>query len=561
MKYFYIRNTKKEILIFFFNFLLWLSFPSPIINNNYNYSNKDISYEFIDIDKFTLIRKFNLQKEKSIFDSSIIKSNYEIGKNFNLLKNYLEEVYHKIDLNQYIFEGNPFVLSSINNIIAKEDLIQDINKLFIILKVIYPESFINIDFIKKLNIIENEYLYELEKYIKDNNIKNGLIYKNIALEILKRVLIKYINNGHFILDNKFSLFNKRIFFYNNKLNILYNSDENFFYLYENSVYFKIELIDNDIPSKYLYFSFDKKENIFIGKFINYDQVKFNKEHTIEILLKDLNGKIIKKEIKLLPLYLNDFSEVKDDNKIYKDKIYYWKRIRNINYIRVKSFDSMYDNYLKGFVNDAEKLKREKFIIIDLRDNNGGSLKYIQLWLNKFFSSNIDLFYRGFSYENKLLYLLKMNYYKSINNIESYKYNLNKYSIIEEKQFSFDIIDNKKYRLENKENDNYIFIIQNYNTSSAAEVFIKVLKTFKNVFLIGTNSKGVMNFADPALIYLRNSKIIFYIGTKIIDHDLPYNPEGIGILPDIWTIEESLNYKYYIDLIESICNLKKKQNYD
>jgi len=84
------------------------------------------------------------------------------------------------------------------------------------------------------------------------------------------------------------------------------------------------------------------------------------------------------------------NNVKNNNKNnkmknnLKEENYIFKRKEIFSYIKIKSFDHLFDKSLKRFVNDANILKKEKFIIIDLRDNEGGNIEYVKKWIKKFF---------------------------------------------------------------------------------------------------------------------------------------------------------------------------------
>lgn len=548
MKYFYLKNRNKEFLILSFIIILSLNFPSPIFYDI-------ISFYNLPLDKNLYIsEKLNKEKEILLFEKNLNLS--DINKNFEKIKseNYIE--YKKVNPDNFIFDKNVFVTSSINNPVHKDKFNEEINVFFEVIKFVYPEFLIIQEKNKIIEKIKNDIKKDIETYYKDQSYIN----RNDLILLLKKNLSSYFNNGHFIINNELSLFKKNIFYFSYDFDLFYDKDNNIFYYYEKDNRSYLLKVNDEDPKKYIYYKGNNK--YFLGYFLPFEYAKENEYLFIKCLFKKEIKKNIGlkeiKEIKLKRMYFDDFSKNKSDsNKNEKIANYEWKRYKNINYIKIRSFDKFFENSLKRFANDAKLLKKEKFLIIDLRDNSGGYLNYIIKWLYNYFREPVAFYYKSISFNNKLLYLLKMNYYKANNNIESYNLNLKRFYNIDKDFFSFEFEENKDY-LFRKKNKNYIFIIQNYNTASASEVFINILRNFDNVFLVGTNTKGVMSYGDPALIYLKNTNIFFTIPTKYIEHNLSYNPEGIGILPHLWLTYDFQNEKeeYFVELIQKIIFYEK-----
>jgi|GEM_PF-6715728 hypothetical protein len=609
MKYFNLRNKTKEFIIFCFCFFVFLFFPDSsffkvkLLSKSYFLQNlKSLNKKILytkNIEDFGFIKNYeitkkskelNIFKEKKVFQKNIIGFNDEILNNFHNIKSLFINKYKSLNIDNFNFSSNLIRIVFTREQVEKKYIFEELEIFFDILIYVYPDALINKDFVKLLGIAKTQIFNEIEK-----KYKNGLyVYKNELIYILIKNLINFINNAHFKIDNRYSIFKNFIFLYNPekiyRLNNIFEKEidkKYFYYLYD--IYFFPGIF---VRYKNFEFENDLKNQIYSNQKIEYEYIEektfkdkyFEIEKEAEEYLKkyELNSYI---KYYINKIYLNNLdylvnenivenlktkndqsdksdisqnkNNVKNNNKNnkmknnLKEENYIFKRKEIFSYIKIKSFDHLFDKSLKRFVNDANILKKEKFIIIDLRDNEGGNIEYVKKWIKNFFGIDYDLYYRSFSFENRLKYLLRMNYYKAFNNIKFYNYSYDMFLKLEKDYFNFDIEENRNYKIENRENDRYIFIIQNNKTSSLSELFINFLKKFENVFLIGTNTKGAMIYGDPGLLYLNKLNLIILIPTRIIDYSTTNNPEGIGILPDIWLFEEKNNYSFYIDFIKKV----------
>ena len=88
-----------------------------------------------------------------------------------------------------------------------------------------------------------------------------------------------------------------------------------------------------------------------------------------------------------------------------------------------------------------------------------------------------------------------------------------------------------------ENDGLVIALIDNGVASAGESFVKYLKQLSNVIFIGTNTAGVLHFANMGMCNLPNSKIEVFL-SKTISMETDFNfREGKGYFPDFWVNPE------------------------
>lgn len=175
--------------------------------------------------------------------------------------------------------------------------------------------------------------------------------------------------------------------------------------------------------------------------------------------------------------------------------------------------------LNEFAGKADNYKNEEPLIIDLRDNYGGSTTYIYDFLCNLLGCEIGYNCKVIQ-KNSPLYLenLKMK------NIE-----LEFKKEIETFEETCPPIPNKKT----------IYVLFNESSASAAEEGIAFLKNIENVSTVGTHSAGCTSCGNCMKIYLPNSHLEVYFGTGFVLFDgKNIDAEG-GFKADI-SYEEFLN---------------------
>lgn len=84
-----------------------------------------------------------------------------------------------------------------------------------------------------------------------------------------------------------------------------------------------------------------------------------------------------------------------------------------------------------------------------------------------------------------------------------------------------------------ENDSLIFVLQDKTTVSAAEFFIRDLRTMDRVVFVGSNTFGGLLAGGIRGFQLPNSGLYFSFGTLLSPAEDGSNLDGTGYLPDLW----------------------------
>lgn len=130
-----------------------------------------------------------------------------------------------------------------------------------------------------------------------------------------------------------------------------------------------------------------------------------------------------------------------------------------------------------------------------------------------------------------------------NQVEQYQY-LKKYK---EKYLIYKNKTGAKYssdvRIENSKYNKKLYILTNYITASAAELFMNYADIiYDEVIIVGENTFGSLDFADPSTYKLPNSEIVLFLtSTDVRDSVLSKNwkGEGKGFYPDYWATSEEI----------------------
>ena len=235
---------------------------------------------------------------------------------------------------------------------------------------------------------------------------------------------------------------------------------------------------------------------------------------------------------------------------------------NINtaYIRLATFSGgKLNKFLKKSFAIIKKKKVEN-IIIDLRENGGGSVSnstiLSQYLINKSFKNGdtVAAIARTFPYRKHIsewwLYWIPMNFFAHKNN---------------DGRIHYRRFENHFYKPKQKNHFNgNVFLIQGGVTFSASTMFIGLLKGQSNVTIVGEETGGGF-YGNTAMhlpiIILPNSKlrVVLPMYRLVINKDRIKN--GRGILPDVYVPPSSIAIKNGVDIklqrIREIIINKKK----
>ncbi|KFC21752.1 S41 family peptidase [Chryseobacterium sp. FH1] len=234
---------------------------------------------------------------------------------------------------------------------------------------------------------------------------------------------------------------------------------------------------------------------------------------------------------------------------------------DVAYVAVRSFDDA--SVIKDFESKLPELKKAKKIIVDIRNNGGGSGKNA-LNLAKYFSRN-DTIYGARNYSREIIPTERaIGSFLTAQDTISGK---SQWGITKEEAVNlFKAYSGSKfYTFDYKPNiihSDFKFlvptvILTNNNTASAAEDFLIYLYSEKNITRIGDYTNG--STGQPLQIELPGQTTAWICTKKVT---LPSGEEfvGIGIKPDIlikWNLNDILYpTKYDSQLSEAIAYLNK-----
>ena len=386
-----------------------------------------------------------------------------------------------------------------NKSISVEEAIDDVNQLFKYFRYCYGGyGYFGGD------TVFNEAKGKIIKDIKDNN--------SIKTSELKRLLEK---NLSFILDGhlKFETDSSHVNYTDERFNYLYVYDEEIYR--DNNGYYKVNnkdkyyikaINEEEAFEKYIYPSIDNDGKI-IFKIADLDNYSSDSHKQLHILYK-FNDEEYSEDATLIcsqPM-----------NQDYS-KNFELNTEENIPVIKINMFSisSEADASLEDFASSAIDLKNEKAIIMDLRGNLGGRADSGETWIENYTGTKVTN--RGaFQYVNSsIMKKVKEELYSNNTDFPTFAYN----------KFIGEIG-------EKIDNDNYIFVLMDKYTCSAAELFIEDLMELDNIILVGTNTYGATLCLDLNHYDLRNSNIDASFGNRLYLSPYSEHFDCNGFMPDI-----------------------------
>jgi hypothetical protein len=229
---------------------------------------------------------------------------------------------------------------------------------------------------------------------------------------------------------------------------------------------------------------------------------------------------------------------------------------NTTYLRLTNFyDLTYDSlnrFLAGF--NSEIISR-KNLIIDVRDNFGGSI-IPSFAIAKYVSSGKIDYIGGYVLANDSLIKYTEDYCASSAEISEYnkmhctnylkvlKANRNK--IFEDTMSLYNEVHNLPY-------PSKVAILANENTSSAAEIMIFSFKKSKKVKVFGNYTNGAFDTADANYFAIDNDNLGLYLPAELHRPSLTKRYDYIGIKPDYFI---DFKKSTYIDTVIKILKALK-----
>ncbi len=232
---------------------------------------------------------------------------------------------------------------------------------------------------------------------------------------------------------------------------------------------------------------------------------------------------------------------------------------SVVYFKLTTFNGYYkaeiDNLIKS--NDS-LLKQTKYLIIDLRDNTGGSINSFKELMPYLYTQPIP--YIGGSY-----YVSKENLEKYINKFNYQKKLLSKNDSLEEEVFIDSLRANLgAYYFSKIDTLNLpttlpmpkkIFILANGSSASASEMLIMMSQKSNKVKFLGTATRGAADYLEPLFYTLCDKKYVISVPwIKSYSNLLGYEIDNKGILPDI-SLEKFLDEHWAKEVIKMIPQIK------
>jgi C-terminal processing protease CtpA/Prc len=462
--------------------------------------------------------------------------------------------------------------------LTKSEAIEEINNIRIILNKNSPYYLINkknVDsslnsFVKivnkKNNITKNEFALQIEKVLgclKDrhsnieiakeceNNSEKYLPFSIAPLGDNKIIALQKTKNDEFTFYIKKYPYLKKI----NDIDVnFYINESNYFNKYAP----RYSKLYNGVENLYKLHNLDTL-------FANTTKVKFTfsdfKKDTT-LILKYTDRKSKWKDI----LYKTDNS-----NENIKYKI----DSKNNAYIRIPEMYSKKGN--KDVFLELEKImsksKESKSLIVDIRNNPGGTRDLINFFSNYFISKN-DSFLANIvsvneNIDNETINqlnsrgLYSYNYYKNnpkkVEIINAFVKNFKPVNILKNSTFNqyyYAIIGRNDINNLTYYYDKPIYILINENTFSAASVFASVFKDIKNINLVGICTNGSSGLSKKFTLKKTVIKL-----SQMISYQKNGNLfDGMGTEPNI-KIERSINHIFFKEdnQLHELLNIINHQN--
>ena len=211
--------------------------------------------------------------------------------------------------------------------------------------------------------------------------------------------------------------------------------------------------------------------------------------------------------------------------------------------------------MNAFIDSAKTLSNYPYVVLDLRNNSGGSDPIFFRWLE-----NIEAGYLVYPLMKTVRSLASaiLDYNSKFNRLERVKKNTkNKKEInslkkrvdklgktmrtyLEQKDYYSKTFEQpgtsaRNIPLGNKTYDGKIFILVNEECYSTCELVTAMAKQFPNIVTVGVNTGGMNSFGDISPVFLPNSRLGYYLPFKAFYLGENGNmAEGRGVMPTVWS---------------------------
>lgn len=216
---------------------------------------------------------------------------------------------------------------------------------------------------------------------------------------------------------------------------------------------------------------------------------------------------------------------------------------------------------KGFVETSQILFKEKYFIVDLRGNRGGSTPVVQKWILNFFNGNKKLLGSQYKFVSNDSILVRKNYWQLNSLWATNKEEKTFYQKASEREIekltklqinnnnSWQQINNGIYQgAGQSQYRGTAYLLMDKHTGSAAEFFIELMDAAFEIIKIGTPTSGTTQFGNIGYAILPATKI--YVQMGISYSETRYGMiETKGIPPDVFVTKDNNALDIALNLID------------
>ncbi|KRT16408.1 hypothetical protein ASU31_09585 [Pedobacter ginsenosidimutans] len=216
-------------------------------------------------------------------------------------------------------------------------------------------------------------------------------------------------------------------------------------------------------------------------------------------------------------------------------------------IKLPSFNSKYKTQIDSLIlKNKHQIDRTEHLILDVRDNSGGSTKCFEKLLPYLYTNPIKVD-GGIvlatednirdCYEIDYPNISKQSKIEMKNDVKKLRAHLEEHYLLY-----------KEYRIKFSKvlkNPSRVSIIINENTASSAELFILRAEQSKKVVLYGSNTSGAVDYGETVLIKLPcNFYSLSYPASKSL-HSVKRPLDNVGITPNVKIPSDTTNWVEFV----------------
>ncbi len=208
--------------------------------------------------------------------------------------------------------------------------------------------------------------------------------------------------------------------------------------------------------------------------------------------------------------------------------------------------------LERLTRDARKLRKAPAVILDLRSHMGGNSSYALEWAREFSGADVCpaslnallvTSTAGKLFENYLSYA-GSDLFAAGTSPGPISVRLWQAAGADPDRTGWSLI--SITRSVRAKTDTLLVVLIDSYAVSAGEGFVRYVQQLENVVVVGTNTCGAMLAGNVGVFILPNSKIGLSCGTKISLCEDLVNPDGRGLMPDLWVhpdeaLERAIKY--------------------